>query len=283
MAGMDLAFFTPDGDSLAPTPLACSMWSSDQMHGVALSGALARAVERKAAESGLGELRPARVTVDLFRAATMTPCRVSAEVVRAGRRIAVIDAVLTQGGEPVARSSTVLLCPSESAPGEVWHPSDRPVPPPEDVVPPSDEPRVPYFHSEAGWSQSFGDHQNGSRKASWNTAVPIVAGEGLTPFQAVAAMADGTSLVTNWGSGGVEQINTDITLTLARRPVGVEIGLVAQDRVEQDGIAVGVAAVIDRAGQLGNAMVTSLANTERAVDFERVEYTDDGQRRTTRV
>ncbi len=280
---MDLAFFTLDGESLVPTPVACSMWSSNQMHGVAVSGALARAVVRTADESGLGELRPARVTVDLFKAATMTPCRVSAEVVRAGRRIAVVDALLTQDGEPVARSSTVLLRPTESAPGEVWHPSERPQPPPEDVVPASDEPRVPFFHSDAGWSQSFGEHQNGSRKASWNTGVPIVAGEPLTPFLAVAAMADGASLVTNWGSGGVEQINTDITLTLARAPIGVEIGLVAQDRVEQDGIAVGVAAVIDRDGQLGTAVVTSLANTKRAVDFDRVEYTDDGQRRTTRV
>jgi hypothetical protein len=280
---MELAFFTLDGEALVPTPVARSMWSRDQMHGVALSGALARGVEALVDEKGLADLRPARVTVDLFRAATMTPCEVHAEVVRAGRRIAVVDAVLTQGGEPVARSSTVLLRPSRSAPGQVWRPTQRLAAPPEDVVPPSDEPRVPYFHSDSGWSQKFGEHQNASRKASWNTGVPIVAGERLTPFLAVAAMADGASLVTNWGSGGVEQINTDITLTLAREPVGVEIGLVAQDRVEHDGIAVGVATVIDRAGQVGNAVVTSLANTDRSVDFERVEYTDDGQRRTTRV
>lgn len=36
-----LSFFTRDGADLAPAPLACSMWSRDQMHGVALSGALA--------------------------------------------------------------------------------------------------------------------------------------------------------------------------------------------------------------------------------------------------
>lgn len=34
-------FFTRAGDTLVPAPLACSMWSNDQMHGVALSGALA--------------------------------------------------------------------------------------------------------------------------------------------------------------------------------------------------------------------------------------------------
>ena len=86
-------------------------------------------------------------------------------------------------------------------------------------------------------------------------------------------------MVTNWGSNGVEYINTDITLALARPAVGLEVGLVAADRIEHDGVAVGTATVIDRSGVLGTAMVTSLANTKRVVNFENVEYTDDGQRK----
>ncbi|MGA8847113.1 MAG: thioesterase family protein, partial [Nocardioides sp.] len=155
-----------------------------------------------------------------------------------------------------------------------------PVPPPLDVSPISDEPRVPFMHSEAGWSQNFAEHQNGSHKQSWNAAVPIVAGERLTPFQSVAAIADGASLVCNWGSGGVEHINTDITLALARAPHGLEIGLSALDRVEADGIAVGTAAVFDRDGQLGTVMVTSIVNAKRAVDFSQTSYDDDGTRHT---
>ncbi len=69
---MELSFFTRgDGDVLVPTQLACSLWSDDQMHGVALSGALARSLERAVAETGRTDLRPARYTVDLFRAARM--------------------------------------------------------------------------------------------------------------------------------------------------------------------------------------------------------------------
>ena len=70
---MKLSFFTSDGDALVPTELACSLWSEDQMHGVALSGALARALERAVSDLGRTELRPARYTVDLFRAARMEP------------------------------------------------------------------------------------------------------------------------------------------------------------------------------------------------------------------
>jgi hypothetical protein len=277
---MDLALFALDGETLVPTPIARSMWSENQMHGVAVSGALARAVERCVRSAGRDDLRPARMTVDLFRPATMEPCVVTAEVVREGRRICLVDAVLSQDGVRVARAGAIFLAPSASAEGAVWQPTERPAPPPLDVAPVSDEPRVPYFHSDAGWSQTFADHQDASRKASWNTGLPVVAGERPSSFQAVAAMADGASLVTNWGERGVEHINTDITLTLARLPEALEIGLLAVDRVEHDGIAVGTAAVFDRAGQLGTAVVTSLVNARRTVDFEGVEYTDSGERRT---
>lgn len=108
--------------------------------------------------------------------------------------------------------------------------------------------------------------------------MPVVAGEEGTPFQSVAAIADGTSMVVNWGTEGVQYINTDITLALARKPVSLEVGLSATDRVEVDGIAVGTVEVFDRAGPLGTAMVTSLANGKRPVSFENIEYNDDGER-----
>ncbi|GEP37848.1 thioesterase [Nocardioides psychrotolerans] len=276
-----LAFFAPEGDTLVPTSMAQSMWSSDQMHGVAVSGALGRALERAVTALGRDDLQPTRYTVDLFRAARMQPCEVSTQVVREGSRICLVDATMTQSGERVARASAVFLKPTASTGGEVWGPDERPAPPPHDVAPPTDEPHVPYFHSEVGWTQDFGQHQNGSRKQSWNSAIPVVAGEAITPFQAAAAIADGASLVTNWGSHGVEYINTDITLTLVRPPVGVEIGLSAVDRVEQDGISVGTAAMFDRSGPLGTCVVTALANARRVVDMGGISYDDDGTRRTT--
>src|SRR4051794_35798278 len=276
----EIAFFIPAGDDLVPTPLACSMWSDDQLHGVAVSGALARAAELRLRGTGRADLRPARWVVDLFRAARMRPCTLTTEVVREGSRIALVDVVLTQDGERVARASATFLKPTESAPGEVWAPTERPSPPPLDVAPESDEPRVPFMYSSAGWSQNFTEHQNAARKGSWSSAIPVVPDEPLTPFQAVAAAADGASMVTNWGTRGVEYINTDIALTLAREPVGVEIGLLATDRVEHDGIASATTAVFDRAGALGTVTVAALANTRRTVDMGGVEYSDDGQRRS---
>jgi hypothetical protein len=110
---------------------------------------------------------------------------------------------------------------------------------------------------------------------TWQTGVPVVPEEQPSPFVAVASIADAASMVTNWGSNGVEHINTDITLSLARLPETLEVGLAALDRVSSDGIASGVAAVFDRRGRLGSVMVASLANAKRTVDFEVHDFSDD--------
>lgn len=272
---MTLSFFTTDGGGLLPTDLARSLWSENQMHGVALSGALARALEGAVAEAGRDDLRPARYTVDLFRPASMSLCQTSTRVVREGRRLCLVDAVVEQDGQPVARASGLFLKVGDPATGEVWEPAGSPSPPPVELAPPTDEPQVPLFSSDGVWDPSFAAHQNAGRKTTWQVGVAVVPEETPSPFVAAASVADATSMVTNWGSNGVEHINTDITLTLARLPVGREIGLLAVDRVSEDGIAVGTATVFDRLGRLGTTVVSSIANAKRTVDFEVHDFSED--------
>jgi hypothetical protein len=261
------AFFRAAGDGFEPTPMAQSMWGGGQLHGVAIGGLLARAAEDVIDAEGRSELVPARFHVDLFRPARMLPTTTTASVVRASPRLALVDTVVLQEGRPVARATTSFLLPTEAPAGRVWSSDARAELPPASVVPESEEPRVPFFASAAPWSDNFGEHQNDGRHAVWHTGVPMVEGERPTPFQAVASIGDTTSMVTNWGSNGVEYINTDYSLALSRRPVGQEIGLRALDHVALDGIAVGTAEIFDRAGPLGSATVTALANARRAVDF----------------
>jgi hypothetical protein len=269
----EYALFRADGDVLVPQDIARSLWREDQMHGVATSGALARGLEGAVAGLGRSDLRPARYTVDLFRAPSMSPCTVRSSVVREGRRICLVDATLEQDGAPVARAGAIFLAPSENPPGVVWSSDDVPPPPPLEIAAISEEPRVPIFRSdETGWSQVFSEHQNGARKQTWQTGLPIVLGEKPSPFQALAGVADATSMVMNWGSHGVEYINTDITLALSRLPVSTEIGLAARERFSHDGIAVGTAVVFDREGPIGTSTVTSLANARRSVDFTQHDF-----------
>ncbi|TIC87635.1 thioesterase family protein [Nocardioides sp. GY 10113] len=253
--------------TLLPQALAASLWSDTQMHGVAVSGLLALTLEEHVAELGRPDLVPTRYHVDLFRPARMVPSVGRATVVRSSARLLLLDAVMEQDGEPVARASALFLRPGEDPAGTLWTAADRPAPPGLDVVPNDGAHHVPFFASDAPWSQNFGEHQNAGRHATWQTAMPVVVGEEATPFQAVASVADATSMVTNWGSGGIEYINTDIDLTLARRPDSTTLGIRATDHVAAQGLAVGTAEVFDRSGPLGTATVTAMSNVKRTVDL----------------
>jgi len=262
------AWFQQSTAGFDPLPLAQSLWREDQMHGVAVSGLLARALEQTLAAAARTGLVPARYHVDLFRPARMSTTTASARIVREGPRLVLLDAVVEQDGEVVARAGATFLAPSADVAGDVWTPpGERPTPPPAARLPEPGEHHVPWFASAAPWSDDFGDHQNAGRHQTWQTAVPIVAGEECTPFQAVASIADATSMVTNWGTRGVEHINTDIDLALCRLPDSTRLGLRATHHVATDGIAVGTAEVFDASGVLGSASVTSLANARRTVDL----------------
>jgi hypothetical protein len=270
-----LAFFRPGENGFEPTGMAVSLWGEDHLHGVAVSGLLARALEGAARDAGREDLVPARYHVDLFQQARRRATTTRATVVRESPRLLLLDAVVEQDGVRVARATAAFLKPTATPGGEVWSGPDRATPPPAEVAAESDDARIPLFASALPWSDDFAAHQNGGRHATWQTGVPVVAGEDRTPFQSVASIADATSMVTNWGSAGVEFINTDISLALTRRPVSHEIGLRAVDHLASDGIAVGTAEVFDRAGALGTASVTALANARRTVDFAVQQFGGD--------
>lgn len=272
---MTISFFTPAGDGLVSTELARSLWSEQQIHGIAISGALARAAELEIARVGRDDLRPARWSVDLFRPAGTGLTHTRARVVRESARLCLIDVDFVQDDEVKARASALFVKPTEPAPGDVWEPATQPTPPPLEIAPVSDQPRIPTFGSDGRWTSDFAEHQNAGQHMTWQTGVPVMEGEPATPFTAVASVADATSMVTNWGTKGVEQINADVTLTLARLPVSVEIGLMTIDRTSADGIAVGTVVVFDREGRVGAAMTTSMANVKRSIDFVGRGFRDD--------
>jgi hypothetical protein len=272
------ALFRDEGGVLVPQDIARSLWKADQMHGVATSGALGRAAERAVLAAGRTDLRPARFTVDLFRAPSMSPCDVETTIVREGARLMLVDATLSQEGEARARATALFLLESENPDGQVWSSPDLPQPPPLDIAPVSDEPRVPFFFSpEVGWSQNFAEHQNSGHKIMWQSALPIVAGERSTPFSGLAGAADSTSMVCNWGDQGVQYINTDVNLAIARLPVSQEVGLSALSWHAHGGVAIGTAMVFDRQGPLGTSTVTSLANAKRSVDFTKYDVDEKHQ------
>lgn len=247
---------------LRPRVRALSSWGTGgQLRGMAVSGALARAAERAvAALDGAEALRPVRWTLDLLRPAPNADYTTTATIVRRGRRICLVDTALRHGDEIVARGSALFLAGGGAASGTNWSPAPTTHAPPPTLRPATTEPRL-YYSDGVGWTGSPEPHQNSGRKMTWHFPTGVVTGEPPTPFQQAAMVADVVNVVSNWGDAGLEFINADVTLAIARLPGhDQELGLAAEFRIEDDGVAVASATMFDRSGTLGTATVSGLPN-----------------------
>ena len=257
----DPAHFTPtDSGGFEPTRFALSHWGDDHLNGPAVVGLAALTLEK---HCGSSEFMPTRLTVDLFRAARSVATSVAVRVVRDGRRIRSAECDLVQEGRPVARATLVQYRRSEAPPGRLWAaPITSPFPPTFD-----DGALTAVDSDAADLSRSPGEHQNDSRKRFYNKAIDVVAGEANSQFVRAVMVAEATSLVTNLGTHGVGYINGDLTVGLARLPVGDWIGVQADSHWAADGVAVGTATLFDRSGAFGSGMITAVSNPAAQIDF----------------
>lgn len=255
-----------DNGELLPQPPASSGWGAQHMRGMAISGAAVRAAEIAVGDLGRTDLRPVRWTIDLFRVAALAPTTATAVVVRAGRRLCLVDAQVGQGARVVARASALYLTAAASPAGRAWTPETAFAPPPVDLPRASDIERL-YRSGGGEWTPPDLARTDALRKDVWQYPIDIVDGEPLTPFQMAASVADVANAATNFGSGGLEFVNADVTLTLARLPRGLELGMRAITRTEADGIAVAGVDVFDRCGRIGAASVSAMTNGATVVDL----------------
>ena len=71
---------------------------------------------------------------------------------------------------------------------------------------------------------------------------------------------DMASSLTHYGTGGLQFINADYTLTLSRLPEGPYLGLAALTHYSHAGVATGVATIVDQHGPIGSGVATALSN-----------------------
>jgi hypothetical protein len=239
---MEPAHFTSmDSGEFAPTGFALSHWGDDHLNGPAVVGLAARSLEL---DCGSPDFMPARLTVDLFRAAGKVSTAVTVRGVRDGRRIRSAECDVAQEGRLWAAPKTFPSPPTL----------------PDGVL--------TAVGSDVGeWSRSPGDHQNDTRKRFYNRAIDVVEGHANSQFVRAVMTGEATSLVTNLGTHGVGYINGDLTVALARLPVGEWIGVQGDTHWAAAGVAVGTATLFDRTGPFGSGMVTAVSNPAAQIDF----------------
>lgn len=260
-------FVRQDHGDYLPTKYAQSHWGPDHLNGPAVVGLAAQALE---AEYGDAAFLPARLTVDLFRAARGVPTSIKTSLVRDGPRVRSSECELVQDGVTVARATLVQYRRAEAPRGEEWS-REVAFTPPADIDPSESI----YLGSDGnGWTTAIVDHQNAARKRSLSRLIDVVEGTPNTPFVRAVMAAEGTSLVTNLGSAGVGYINGDLTVGLSRLPVDERIGVEADAHWVAEGISVGTATLFDSRGAFGTGMVTAVANPAAQIDFAADPFPD---------
>ena len=102
--------------------------------------------------------------------------------------------------------------------------------------------------------------QSGLAAPGFASSRPLVTGEELTPFIRAALVADIASPLANSASDGLEYINPDLALYLARLPEGKWIGVEYADRVAADGVSVAHCRMHDALGPIGSSEVCAVRN-----------------------
>jgi hypothetical protein len=200
------------------------------------------------------DLRIARVTYEFLRRVPTGELGVEAEVARDGRRVRLLEGVLTADGEPVVRARALLILPARAA----STPDVAPPPGPETGTESSFQfPHRPMFAPDAieirYLSGGFGGH--GPATAWFRMRAPIVDSEEPSPLERLAAAADfgnGISATHSWSD--YLFINPDLTLYVDREPVGEWLCLDSRTRIADGGAGISESAIFDRRGLVGRAI-----------------------------
>jgi hypothetical protein len=248
------ALFIPDGESLVPQPITQGPWSPDAQHGGPVAALLARCVERVETPA---PMQVVRMSVELLRPVPLRALVASTRVVRAGKRVQIIDASLAHDGQDVAWARALLIrtAPMDDLPGT--DPARAEPRGPESVEYVEQEPgfRVPYAEAveirflQGGWDEP------GPVRIWTRLGVPVVEGEAPSPLQRTAAAADfgnGVSWVVPFDSHVF--INPDLTVSLSRVPRGEWIGFGVESRFSPEGFGTAESEIFDRAGPVGRAI-----------------------------
>ena len=247
------AIYRVDGDRVDVSPNAAGPWDPSMQHGSAPAALVVWAAEAMPAPV---PMRIARVTVDLMRPVPLAPLTFQTEVLRAGRKIQLCSIRLLAGGVAVVNATVLkiktqaLSLPSDVAEAPVELPS--PEQSREDPAKFSNSPFVAGMSLRAARGQ-FGVPGPG---AIWYWVDrPLVEGFAVSQAMRAVVAADfcnGTSAALDFREWTF--INADLTLSLAREPVGEWVLLDAESWIGPDGAGLAMARLADSSGYFGRAV-----------------------------
>lgn len=246
-------YFERQGEtSYAPTELTSGAWSTSEQHISPMNGLILHALERRLAERGDDGLAVSRLSVDILGVLTMDPFTIDIEVVRPGRTIELLEAVVTSNGRPAVRARiwrTAVQDTAEVAGGEA-----APLPDPETLKPWDMTGVWPGGYVASLDVRQVGAAEPGRARAWATTAASLVADEPSSDLARVIGLVDtANGLAVRRPPEEWLFPNVDLTVHLFRTPTGPWLGLDTTVVFGPGGLGTTASALHDEAGHFGFA------------------------------
>ncbi len=255
---MDSSFFTsPDGTWFQPTDACRGPWDPDACHAGPPTGLLARA-----SEHALPAQRLVRLTVDLIRPIPHAGFSIVTEVIRSGRSVSTTAMTVVDGaGKPVITARGMHLAevdlgriattPYDTPKLDEAHPDRFPVP--------EGGHDLPKFGSGVEVLYPPEERPEPGPTVMWMRALPLLPDEVGSGFQRICPLADcGNAVSRNADPNELAFMNTDLTISLHREPVGTWFGTDSVSRWEPTGVGMSDSLLFDEHGAVGKALQTLL-------------------------
>lgn len=233
-------------DAYAATEHTVSPWGPDLQHGAPPSALVTHVLEQQVPEGG----RLVRVTTELLGAVPVATLYTSARVVRPGRRISYLEAVVTDSdGREVIRGSGWWIRSADTVDLE------NPSVPSADRLVPFDECGTGAEGFLQAWKSPFIDSldiRSAERQLWLRSRLPLVAGVPDSPWTRLMSVAD----VANGVDRALDPaewlfMNTDLTVSLHRLPDTEWTAVRAEANFGPDGAGLTLGRLYDGRGPVG--------------------------------
>jgi Thioesterase-like superfamily len=254
MTDLPTALYEPDGDRFHPTELTRGPWDPGLQHAGPPAALLARAVE---GASAIEDGQTVRLTFDILRPLPIAPQRVTARILRPGRRVEQIEAELAGEDGTVLMRVTAWRMRREAVPVPAAAVIAEPPPPPPGTGARGSFDKIwteeVAYHRALDWRFVAGEFELPGPATAWtNLLVPLVAGEPASPLERLLVMADaasGISAMLDWTA--YTFVNVELGIHLLRPPEGEWMAMDAVTRIGEQGAALCTSELSDARGRIG--------------------------------
>lgn len=245
-----MAYFERTGpDTFLATEHVSGAWNEDEQHIAPALGLLVHAVEQDRDARRDDHLVVARMSYDILGVVPVAEVAIEVQVLRPGRTIELVEAVMSHGSQMIVRLRAWLMRTGDTA--ELAGSAFEPVLPPEQMA---------AYDPAADWTGGFirsvevrRDQREPGRASFWvRTDLPLVSGEVVSPMAAYTGLLDiSNGMTARADPREVAFPNVDLTAHFFAQPQGEWVGYDTTVSFGREGIGLTHTILHDETGPIG--------------------------------